>query len=199
MMKVDDGYRWQRPLILRTFNQKDAEKILDIPISILGREDSNYWLHSGNGNYTVKSGYKELCRGTTEKEGRRGNEEETSLAKSNRGIWKNLWKLIIKSKLKHFIWRCANGVLPVNGLIYRRTHKGDPICEGCGKQEESIEHVFFHCRRAQEVWKMAPIQWDGITEQTWNFLAWWNAIMEATRRRNGRDHVELTVSILRQI
>ena len=50
------GYRWRKPLVLRTFNRKDAEEILDIPISISGREDNNYWLHSGNGIYTVDKG-----------------------------------------------------------------------------------------------------------------------------------------------
>ena len=54
-------------------------------------------------------------------------------------------------------------------------------------------------RKAQKVWKMAPIQWDGIAEQAGNFLAWWNAIMEATNRTNGREHIDLTVNILWQI
>nr|XP_027086544.1 uncharacterized protein LOC113708281 [Coffea arabica] len=57
--RVDElisGFRWNKPLVIRTFNQKDAVEILDIPISISGREDSNYWVYSGHGSYTVSLG-----------------------------------------------------------------------------------------------------------------------------------------------
>nr|XP_027122295.1 uncharacterized protein LOC113739247 [Coffea arabica] len=60
------GFRWRKPLVSRIFNRKDAKEILDIPISIVGREDSNYWLHSGSGTYTVNSGYKALCQETSQ-------------------------------------------------------------------------------------------------------------------------------------
>ncbi|XP_027088581.1 uncharacterized protein [Coffea arabica] len=143
--RVDElisGFRWRKPLVLRTFNRKDADEILDIPISISGRKDSNYWLHSGNGIYTVNSGYKALSRETTQHIGRRADEAETSSANSNGKQWK--------------------------------------------------------CR-AQEVWKMAPIQWDGLTEQTGNFRVWWTAMLEASCRTEGREHIELTTNILWQI
>ncbi|XP_027177933.1 uncharacterized protein LOC113777087 [Coffea eugenioides] len=135
------GYRWRKPLVFRTFNRKDAEEILEIPISISGKDDSNYWVHSANGIYTVNSRYKVLCRGTTQQKGRRENEAETSIASSYEKQWKWMWRLNIKSKIKHFIWKCLHGLLPVNGLVFKRTHKGDPICDGCGEQEESIEHM----------------------------------------------------------
>lgn len=47
-------------MIFRLFNKTDAERILSIPISLTGREDSNYWKHSEGGEYTVRSGYKRL-------------------------------------------------------------------------------------------------------------------------------------------
>ncbi|XP_027150180.1 uncharacterized protein LOC113750404 [Coffea eugenioides] len=200
--RVDElisGFRWRKPLVLRTFNRKDADKILDIPISISGREDSNYWLHGGNGIYTVNSGYKALSRETAQHIGRKADEAETSSANSNGKQWKWLWKLKVKSKIKHFIWRSLNGLLPVNGLVFNRTHHGDPICDGCGEHNEFIEHMFFQCSRAQAVWKMAPIQWDGLTEQTGNFRVWWTAMLEVSYRTEGREHIELTTNILWQI
>ncbi|XP_071909906.1 uncharacterized protein [Coffea arabica] len=197
--KETSGFRWRKPLVLRTFNRKDADEILDIPISILGREDSNYWLHSGNGIYTVNSGYKALSRDATQHLGRGADEAETSSANSNGKQWKWLWKLKVKSKIKHFIWRSLNGLLPVNALVFNRTHHGDPICDGYGEHSESIEHMFFQCSRAQEVWKMAPIQWDGLTGQTGNFRVWWTAMLEASCRKEEREHIELTTNILWQI
>ncbi|XP_071928124.1 uncharacterized protein [Coffea arabica] len=53
--------------------------------------------------------------------------------------------------------------------------------------------------KAQEVWKMAPLQWDGLKEQTGTFQVWWTAILEATNRTNGKEHIELTVNILWQL
>ncbi|XP_027166019.1 uncharacterized protein LOC113765985 [Coffea eugenioides] len=94
------GFRWRKPLVLRAFNRKDANEILDIPISISGREDNNYWLHSGNGIYMVNSGYKALSRETTQHRGKKADEAETSLANSNGKQWKWLWKLKVKSKIK---------------------------------------------------------------------------------------------------
>ncbi|XP_027181659.1 uncharacterized protein LOC113780035 [Coffea eugenioides] len=193
------GFRWRIPLVFRTFNRKEAEEILEIPISISGKDDSNYWIHSGNGIYTVNSGYKALCKGTVQHKGRRENEAETSIASSYEKQWKWMWRLNVKSKIKHFLWKCLHGLLPVNSLVFKRTHKGDPICGGCGEQEESIEHMFFQCSKAQEVWKMAPLQWDGLREQTGNFQAWWTALLEATCRTEGKEHIELTANILWQL
>nr|XP_027102930.1 uncharacterized protein LOC113724203 [Coffea arabica] len=147
----------------------------------------------------VNSRYKALCRETTKHKGRRYDEAEMSSANSNGKQWKWLWKLKVKSKIKHFIWRSLNGLLPVNGLVFKRIHHGDPIYDGCGEQEETTEHMSFQYSRAQEVWKMAPIQWDRLTKQIGNIIAWWTAMLEATSRTEGREHVELTVNILWQI
>ena len=56
------NFRWNRHLIFKTFNGKDAEEILKIPISLAGRADCSYWIASNNGNYSVKSAYKLLSK-----------------------------------------------------------------------------------------------------------------------------------------
>lgn len=52
--------------------------------------------------------------------------EETSLEEKH--LWKHLWKLNVKHKLKIFIWKCLNKALPVNEVVFSRTKKGSPIC-----------------------------------------------------------------------
>lgn len=89
--------------------------------------------------------------------------------------------------------------LPVKALIHDRTKKGHLICKGCGEQIETVEHVLLLCTRAQEVWKMAPIHWDGAAEQIGNFKHWWWTITEAASRNNGMDHLALTANILWQL
>lgn len=47
LRKVEDlisNFRWNYPIIFRTFNKKDADSILKIPISLAGSEDSNFWM-----------------------------------------------------------------------------------------------------------------------------------------------------------
>ena len=47
-------------MIYKVFNKDDAEHILNIPISLLDREDNMIWTHNNNGQYTVANGYKIL-------------------------------------------------------------------------------------------------------------------------------------------
>lgn len=64
---------------------------------------------------------------------------------------------------------------------------------------ETLEHMLLECKRAKEIWKLAPVHWDGIQDLTWNFNNWWVATTEARLRDQGLDHIALTANILWQI
>ncbi|XP_027118787.1 uncharacterized protein [Coffea arabica] len=127
-----------------------------------------------------------------------GGREEASTSWSNhsQGIWKYLWKLKVKHKVKIFLWKCLSQALPVRQLIASRTKQGDPICRGCGEDSETIEHVLFHCSYATQVWKLAPIQWDLTLDHQSCFKKWWTTVTEAKARTEGNDHLSLTANIL---
>ena len=57
-----------------------------------------------------------------------------------------------------------NNAIPVKELIFDRTKVGDPICTGCGEEVETVEHILFHCKKAEEAWNISPVQWDGIAD-----------------------------------
>ncbi|XP_027086508.1 uncharacterized protein [Coffea arabica] len=76
---------------------------------------------------------------------------------------------------------------------------GEPICQVCGEGEETIEHLMFFCTIAKEVWRLAPVQWDGIEDRRGNFNTWWSELMEASSRKEGQQHQTLTVNILWQL
>ncbi|XP_027061009.2 uncharacterized protein [Coffea arabica] len=105
----------------------------------------------------------------------------------------------VNQKMKVFIWKCLHGGLPVRGEIHKRTRQGNPMCAGCGEKEESIEHLLIQCIKAKEIWKIAPVQWDGIQQLLDCFIKWWFAIIEAQESRGGEDQVNLTINILWQI
>ena len=49
---------WNRVLIFRHFNYEDVERIMSIPLNLLGREDNYCLIHNPRGVYTVNSRYK---------------------------------------------------------------------------------------------------------------------------------------------
>ena len=59
---------------------------------------------------------------------------------------------------------------------------------------ETVEHIVFECVRAKKIWKLAPIQWDGIKESSGNFKKWWSLVIEARHRLQGMDHIALIVT-----
>ena len=105
----------------------------------------------------------------------------------------------MKHKLKHFIWRGLQNILPVNEVIKRRVGRGSELCACSGEQLETLEHMFFFCKHAKLIWKASLIQWDGLLEFRKSFWLWWNSLMEAMARDAGKEHICLTVNLLWQI
>ncbi|XP_027150299.1 uncharacterized protein LOC113750534 [Coffea eugenioides] len=127
------------------------------------------------------------------------HEPETSWEIRKHTVWKRLWSLNIKLKLKHFLWRCLQNALPANETLFKRIGKGSNICSCCGDNAETIEHMLFFCPTAKVVWKLAPVKWDGIAELQGNFWNWWVAVMQSAKEAHGLDRIQLTVSILWQV
>ncbi|XP_027156752.1 uncharacterized protein LOC113757854 [Coffea eugenioides] len=168
-------HRWNRNIIFRNFNRNDAKKILAIPLSPSEREDSYYWQPKAGGLYTINSGYKFLMK--QNRKGKRCNPEGTSSSYVEGSpqvvqMWNTLWRLNIKHKIKFFIWKCIQGALPVREAVSRRTGMGDPICTTCGTAQETVEHLLLTCPHAVNIWKAAPIQWDGAKDQLGDFKRW---------------------------
>ena len=202
MQKVSDLImegKWDKLKLQRVFNQEEAKLIANIPLSIFRRKDRMFWKDSKSGSYTVKSGYAR-AKQERQSEGRREEAgEETSWEIRKHTIWKNLWKLNVKAKLKHFMWKVLQNCLPVKEVIHKRTGKGDPICEGCGEATETVEHLFFHCPIAETTWKMAPVKWEGAMLLRDNIWRWWETVIQAKEENQGRDRVNITINLLWQL
>ena len=61
------------------------------------------------------------------KERREEATAKTSWEIRKHSVWKNLWNLNVKVKLKHFMWKRLQNCLPVKEVIYKRTDKGDQM------------------------------------------------------------------------
>ncbi|KAL3525194.1 hypothetical protein ACH5RR_013566 [Cinchona calisaya] len=97
-----------------------------------GAKDRWFWNFTANEQYSMKSGYipaKERVQRKTKENRRYGN---TSYCLENSEVWKLLWVLNMKHRIKHFVWKSLNQILPVNEVIFRRIDKRDPVCQRCG-------------------------------------------------------------------
>lgn len=48
-------------------------------------------------------------------------------------------------------------------------------------------------------WRLAPLQRDGLQDMRYNFVRWWEGLLEAWKRDQGNEHITLTVNILWEI
>lgn len=166
---------------------------MQIPISQSDSRDQLVWQLEKHGNYTVKSAYK-LTQLHQES---KISKAETSCAAAKRtSMWKKVWKLSVKPKVRHFLWKCLNGWLATNGAVKRRGVIIDDTCRRCGLDSESNEHLFFHCEESVLAWKIAPVHWNKQQHLTSSFEDWWQAISSVGRNKNSQKGVEFTAYLL---
>ncbi|CAA0817765.1 subtilase family protein, partial [Striga hermonthica] len=102
----------------------------------------------------------------------------------------------IKGKIKHFMWKCYSGILPVSCNLKSKGIQLDEICKTCGEAPETIEHLFFHCSKSMQIWTLAPVTWEGLQEDTQNFRGWWNKLCTMKASRMSDSRIEMTAHIL---
>lgn len=64
------------------------------------------------------------------------------------------------------------------------------------EEAENLEHLFFWCRRAHVVWKLAPLKWDGLEQESENFSWWWQKLSLLSLDKTNQDTIQLSVYIL---
>ncbi|XP_027066157.1 uncharacterized protein [Coffea arabica] len=168
------------------------DHITNIPFSLYDRKDRLFWNYSKSGVYTMKTGYV-VAKGQSESMNRSlAHDPETSWEIRKHTVWKKLWGLNVKVKLKHFLWRCMQNGLATNEALYKRLGNGNKICHCCGEEIETIEHIFFFCPKAQVVWKLAPVRWEGLVALQSNLWRWWEAVIQSARESEGKARNKLT-------
>lgn len=175
------------------FSRQEVKQILSIPVNHYGIEDHMFWNMDKKSYFSVKSAYK-LAHSLSHTP---STVAETSKARDdNKRMWRRVWKLPIKPKLKHFLWRCLHNWLATGGAIRQRGMEMDDVCKRCGLAKETRDHMFFQCPDSLLVWKLAPLNWEGIQHLTDSFEAWWKSICLAKHDSIFQKRLELTVYIL---
>ncbi|KAL3500828.1 hypothetical protein ACH5RR_039921 [Cinchona calisaya] len=105
-LKVENliqGAQWNKEVIKSLFSNSGVVNILKIPIGITRRSDRWYWMHFAIGAYTVNSGYilaVKIEKGTNFA---KNNGGESSTNQHRAGLWKFIWGLHVKHKIKYFL------------------------------------------------------------------------------------------------
>lgn len=134
---IPEERRWDMEVVNDICNSRDVELIKRIPIPLMDRRDSWYWMLEDNGEFTVKSCYRWL---QGENDG------------SYRLFWNKLWSLRMPHKVTNFIWRVSKGCLPTASALAGKGISIDTRCPWCHSAEETDVHALFLCEFAKTVW-----------------------------------------------
>ncbi|CAN1121625.1 Putative ribonuclease H protein At1g65750 [Linum perenne] len=68
-------------------------------------------------------------------------------------LWKVVWKWKGPNRIKHFLWLAAKDKLLTNEGRRRRGLCSNAICNWCGSDAETVEHVLRDCEFANSTWR----------------------------------------------
>ncbi|KAL6544962.1 hypothetical protein OROMI_023824 [Orobanche minor] len=169
----ENGDEWNCDLIRNICYEEDVEAILSIPTRRLRGTDKLSWNFSKDGIYSVRTGYEVAMK---EKQQDGASASDTS---GMRKLWNFIWGLGIPEKIKIFLWKCTNGILPVKVGLRKRGVTVDSMCSRCGQACESVEHVARDCSWSNFYWRASPLRFQGILlDGNGSFADWIDLVRE---------------------
>ena len=156
-----DSMQWNRPLIQATIMQATQDDILRIQLSTTRTRDKLYWNENKAQQFTVKTAYHVAIR-LHQEEG-----VEHSRVGEEKKFWSRIWRMNVPPKVRNFVWRACNDILPTCANLYRKKIQMDPLCAICGQTDETFGHALWECPMARNVWAMTQgrLQKCGVVAQ----------------------------------
>ncbi|XP_042962496.1 uncharacterized protein LOC122296768 [Carya illinoinensis] len=168
---------WKDSLLEELFSPQEREAIKAIPISPVDREDRMVWLHSSNGQFSVKSGYHLHRAMEVNVEG------ESSCMARDQQAWKAVWKFKTSPAVKMFIWRACSEALPTLANLKRRRVVEDNLCFICKQAPETSGHSLWNCVASQDVLNQSCRKVQKMSYQSNLFFDVWSQLVEALDTR----------------
>lgn len=149
---------WNREVLNGNFFPVDVEKIVKLKVAV-GCEDFWCWKHNRSGDYSVRSGNWLATRSVLSKEF-----QEAGMQPSLNSLKEEIWNALTAPKIEVFMWRTLSSAIPVASNLVTRGMKVDMLCQHCGMQDETANHVLFTCEVARQVWALSnfPSPQDGF-------------------------------------
>ena len=146
-----DSNEWKVDLINEVIVQEDIPLILSLRISKTGRKDGYSWKHTNSGCYSVKSGYAIAV------EQRKKSQGLIRLEPSCNSLKSKVWKLKSQRKIKHFLWQALFDFVAAASKLKERHCGTDLVCQRCGAENETINHIIFECPPAVQCWALSHV------------------------------------------
>ena len=123
-----------------------ADRVKSIPLCWTVQDDCLIWPAGGNGEYSVKSGYKILCEDKDSGAASSSDRSEQDL------FWKRIWRLCLPNKIKLFLWQVCSNALPTKENLKRSNVLDDAKCCACLSAQESTFHAIWSCELLHQIW-----------------------------------------------
>ncbi|KAK9936175.1 hypothetical protein M0R45_013032 [Rubus argutus] len=148
-----ENHAWLDTIVAELFSASEADMVLKIPLSLRNHDDRLIWHYDRLGLFNVKSGYHVARLFKT-------MDTPTSSSSSNNStinhLWGRIWRSRVPPKVRAFIWRLLQGILPTRVALSKRFPLPDISCCYCNHQVESELHLFKHCDALRWFWDSTP-------------------------------------------
>ncbi|KAF5469211.1 hypothetical protein F2P56_013300, partial [Juglans regia] len=178
-LTLENPRRWNMLLLNTLFSSKTIAAIQRIRLSqyqFHNIHDQPKWKHHSSGKYSVKSAYAAFILHT--------NTTEPDI------IWKKLWAVKLQDRLKLFLWKVYNDILPTQLSLSHCLPIADNqiYCSLCHMENESLDHLFLNCIYSRVLWRNAPWPLDITCFAQAGIRNWINIIL------NPSDKLQISVS-----
>lgn len=140
---------WDETKVRSDFNNSDAETILAVRIPQNSTIDRLAWVHSNDGQYSVRSGYHYW-------HSLHATPEEGQSASG----WGKIWRLCIPHKMKVLLWRICRNTVPVRHRLRGKGVRVPITCMMCSRDIEHLLHLFCDCEFTRACWQHMGLIYD---------------------------------------
>lgn len=148
---------------------------MSIPIPLFDQEDEFIWGPAANGNFSIKSAtwiqYNDLSPHPKTK------------------LLNLIWKLDIPPKVKIFTWLLIRGRLKTRDRLSRFVQNMDANCALCHNSIESLNHLFYDCPFAHNVWHLSGLYATPINAP--NLISWLDDLVSLNNDKLLLSHILL--------
>jgi hypothetical protein len=149
---IETDMRWDEDKLEQMFLPRDVDIIKQIPLSLRRPRDKLIWTGTKSGNFTVRSAYSLLLHQSRDDSGSSSNG-----LNSNRHLWAAIWSAQVPPKVRLFMWRACQDILPTKTKLFDKGLLHSVSCLWCEGEPETSSHVLWQCDFSQRIWIACPV------------------------------------------
>lgn len=125
------------------FKSEYVDEIVKVPLPKISSEHQVMWRYGRRGQYLVKSRYQVALR--------LKHPDFPSYLGNSSTLWQAIWKLVLPAKVKIFLWKAAQDLLPIAEKLWKKQVIQEPRCQSYRDSMESISHAILKCKITRKV------------------------------------------------